>query len=164
SWISRGGKGRGAVPRKRYILTATAARDLEELTAWSLARWDERLTDQYLDDLHRGAQRLAENYRFFNPRKELAGGTGLSLYPVREHYIVYMPVAERHIIIVSFIRQGRDVPAILRRGAYQIRHELRDIAEKAARGEILIPGRARRTRKASPGGGRRRRDAKKGRV
>jgi hypothetical protein len=35
------------------------------------------------------------------------------VYPVREQYIVYEPLAERFIAIVAAIRQGRDISAIL---------------------------------------------------
>ncbi len=37
------------------------------------------------------------------------------VYPVRERYIVYEPLAERFIAIVAAIRQGRDISAILLR-------------------------------------------------
>jgi plasmid stabilization system protein ParE len=76
------------VRRKSYVLTARAAADLGEARAWSRARWGKELTNRYFDDLHEGAQYIAENHSAFRDRQELAGGTALLLYPVREHYIV----------------------------------------------------------------------------
>jgi len=101
------------VRRKSYLLTARAAADLREARTWSRARWGKELTNRYFDDLHEGAQYIAENHASFRDRHELAGGTALLLYPVREHYIVYEPLTPRSIAIVAVIRQGRDIPAIL---------------------------------------------------
>lgn len=127
--------------RKTYLLTARAAADLREARAWSRARWGKELTNRYFDDLHEGAQYIAENHASFRDRHELAGGTALLLYPVREHYIVYEPLAPRLIAIVAVIRQGRDLPSILQKWAAPIRRELMEIREKIARGEIRAPSR-----------------------
>src|SRR5207248_2189144 len=86
-----------AVPRARYVLTARAAADLREARAWSRARWGREPTSRYFDDLHEGAQFIAENQSALRPRQELSGGTSLRVYPVREHYIVYEPLAERSV-------------------------------------------------------------------
>ena len=95
------------MPRARYVLTARAAADLREARAWSRARWGKELTSRYFDDLHEGAQFIAENQSALRPRQELSAGTSLWVYPVREHYIVYEPLAERFIAVVAVIRQGR---------------------------------------------------------
>jgi plasmid stabilization system protein ParE len=97
------------------------------------------LTNRYFDDLHEGAQYVAENHASSRDRHELAGGTALLLYPVREHYIVYEPLAPRLIAIVAVIRQGRDIPAILQKWAAPIRRELMEIRDKVVRGEIQLP-------------------------
>lgn len=127
--------------RKSYLLTARAAADLREARTWSRARWGKELTNRYFDDLHEGAQYIAENHASLRDRHELAGGTALLLYPVREHYIVYEPLAPRLIAIVAVIRQGRDIPAILQKWAAPIRRELMEIRAKIARGEIRVPSR-----------------------
>lgn len=127
--------------RKSYLLTARAAADLHEARAWSRARWGKELTNRYFDDLHEGAQYIAENHASFRDRHELAGGTALLLYPIREHYIVYEPLAPRLIVIVAVIRQGRDIPTILQKWAAPIRRELMEIRDKIARGEIRVPSR-----------------------
>jgi plasmid stabilization system protein ParE len=129
------------VPRQRYVLTARAASDLREAQIWSRARWGRQLTRRYFEDLHRGALFIAENHLSLARRHGLAGGTTLSLYPLREHYIVYEPLDDACIAIVAVIRQGRDVPAILRRWAAPIRAELVDIRKRIARGQLSAPSR-----------------------
>ena len=122
--------------RARYVLTARAAADLREARAWSRARWGKELRSRYFDDLHEGAQYIAENQTALRGRQELSAGTSLLVYPVREHYIVYEPLAERFIAIVAVIRQGRDIPAILQKWSAPIRRELLEIRAKIERGEI----------------------------
>ena len=128
--------------RARYVLTARAAVDLREARAWSRARWGEELTSRYFDDLHEGAQFIAENQSALRGRQELSGGSSLLVYPVREHYIVYEPLAERLIAVVAVIRQGRDIPGILQKWSVPIRRELVEIRAKIARGEIASPTRS----------------------
>ena len=127
--------------RTRYVLTARAAADLREARAWSRVRWGKELTRRYLDDLHRGAQFIAENQSALRGRQELAAGTALLVYPVREHYLVYEPLDERCIANVAVIRQGRDIPAILQKWATPIRRELMEIRVRMERGEIALPAR-----------------------
>lgn len=128
--------------RKSYVLTARAAADLSEARVWSRARWGKELTSRYFEDLHKGAQYIAENHASFRDRLELAGGTALLLYPAREHYIVYEPLGPEFIAIVAVIRQGRDIPAILQKWAAPIRRELIEIRGKIERGAIRIPSRS----------------------
>jgi plasmid stabilization system protein ParE len=130
------------VRRKSYVLTARAAADLSEARVWSRARWGKELTSRYFEDLHKGAQYIAENHASFRDRLELAGGTALLLYPAREHYIVYEPLGPEFIAIVAVIRQGRDIPAILQKWAAPIRRELIEIRGKIERGAIRIPSRS----------------------
>jgi plasmid stabilization system protein ParE len=129
------------VARARYVLTARAAADLREARAWSRARCGKELTSRYFDDLHEGAQFIAKNQTALRGRQELSGGTSLLVYPVREHYIVYEPLAERFIAIVAVIRQGRDVASILQKWSAPIRRGLLEIRAKIERGEINWPAR-----------------------
>jgi len=130
------------VRRKSYVLTARATADLREARVWSRARWGKELTNRYLEDLHEGAQYIAESHASFRDRHELAGGTALLLYPVREHYIAYEPLAPGFIAIVAVIRQGRDIPAILQKWAAPIRREVIEIRGMIERGEIRLPSRS----------------------
>ena len=124
--------------RKKYTLTASAEADLRSAKVWSLSHWDKRLTKQYFTDLHEGANFIAENYKSLISRSELIHDPGLCVHPVREHYIVYVPVADTHIVIVSIMRQGRDLQSILRKGRHKINRELIDIKRRIAEGEIVI--------------------------
>jgi hypothetical protein len=113
-----------------YVLTPTARRHLREAKTWSLARWGAKLTEQYFHDLHKAAQHIAEQHQLYAERKSLTGESGLGLFPVREHYIVYEPLTPKKIVIVDFIRQGRDIPALLSRYAPMFRRELEKIRKK----------------------------------
>ena len=136
------------MPRTRYLLTARAAADLREARVWSRARWGQALTARYFDDLHRGAQYVAENHASLLQRHELAGSTALLLYPIREHYLVCEPLDAPLIVIVAVIRQARDIPSILQKWAAPIRRELTEIRARIRRGEIVLPGsRAVRSRR-----------------
>lgn len=117
--------------RKRvYYLTPTARRHLREAKAWSMARWGEKLTAEYFGALHEAAEDLAKNYKTYRPREELAGGTGLLLHPVREHYMIYEPLAKNQIIIIAVLRQGRDIPTILSKGKHAFARELSALRKK----------------------------------
>lgn len=122
------------MPRKpKYVLTPTARTQLREAKAWSLARWRPEQTAQYFQDLHAAAERLAASFRTHRSRDELAGGTGLLLHPVREHYFVYEPLDAHRIVIVAVIRRGRDIPAILSKGKHAIARELQNLCKLAAK-------------------------------
>jgi plasmid stabilization system protein ParE len=136
------------VRRKFYLLTARAAADLREARTWSRARWGKELTNRYFEDLHEGAEYIAKNHASLRSRHDLAGGTALLIYPIREHYIVYEPLAPQLVAIVAVIRQRRDVPAILQKWAAPIRRELVEIRGRIERGELQAPSpRARRSRR-----------------
>lgn len=94
-----------------------------------MARWGEKQTRAYFADLHKGANDLARNYAKYPRREELSGGTGLRLYLVREHYLVFEPLGKDKIAIVAVIRQSRDIPAVLRKGKHVIARELSVLRE-----------------------------------
>jgi len=71
-------------------------------------------------------------------RDDLSGDTGLPVHPVREHYLVYLPVADQHIVIVAVVRQSRDVPEILGRAEFMIRREVMEIRGKIEHGELNL--------------------------
>lgn len=127
--------------RRSYVLTARAEADLRVARTWSRVRWGRESTSRYFRDLHDGAQYIAENHASLRNRHDLAGGTSLHVYPVREHYVVYEPLTEGFIAIVAVIRQGRDLPAILQKWASPIRQELLQIRGRIKRGAIRAPRR-----------------------
>lgn len=116
--------------KKTYFLTPTARRQLREAKAWSMARWGRKLTEEYFIALDGAAKDLAKNYETLRSREELAGGTGLLLYPVREHYLIYEPIAKDQIVIVAVLRQGRDIPDILSKGKHILTRELSALRKK----------------------------------
>jgi plasmid stabilization system protein ParE len=130
------------VRRARYVLTARAAADLRKASIGSRARWGNELTSRYFDDLHLGAQFIAESHLSVLGRQDLSGGTALLVYPVREHYLVYEPLGERFIAIVAVIRQGRDLPSLLQKWTVPIRRELLEIRARIERSEIAPPMRS----------------------
>ena len=132
---------------KRYVLTLRAANDLREARAWSRARWGKSLTHRYFEDLHKGAQYVAENCHRLRARNELAGDAPLHVHPIREHYLVYEPLNSDVIAVVAVIRQGRDLPAILGKWAGSMRRELADVRSRIERAEIKLPrGPGKKTR------------------
>ena len=117
---------------KNYLLTPTARRHLREAKVWSMARWGAKRTRAYFIALDKAANDLAKNYTRYRLREELSGGTGLRLYPIREHYFVYEPLSEDKIAIVAVLRQGRDIPAILSKGKHVFARELKVLRRKDA--------------------------------
>jgi plasmid stabilization system protein ParE len=134
--------------RARYILTERAVADLREARAWSRARWGKELTSKYFDDLHEGALFIAGHLHALRGRHARSGETALFVYPVRQHYLVYEPLAERFVAVVAVIRQGRDLATILQKWSAPIRRELTEIRARLQRGELRVrprsPAKSRR--------------------
>ncbi len=130
------------MPHAPYLLTQSAAEDIRDLADWSLSRWGQDKTAAYLTELHQRLVYLSENLKTLQHNQtyaDLNGGTGLMLYPVQKHYVVFLPLGETSIAVVAVIRQGRDVPAILQKHAVAIRGELQEIQDKMAQGQIKYP-------------------------
>lgn len=121
---------------RHYILTETAERDFRDARRWSLSRWGAELTRQCFVDLHESAERFAWNLRRFASRGHAAAAMELSVYPVREHYLVYLPIDDSRIVIVALVRQTRDVPAILNANGFMIQRQLKAIFEGLQKGPI----------------------------
>ena len=122
--------------RRHYILTETAERDFRAARQWSSSRWGKALTKQYFTDLHECAESIAQNVERFSSREHISGAAELSVYPIREHYLVYVPISNKRIVIVALIRQTRDVPAILQANGFRIQKQLKEIFEKLGQGAI----------------------------
>ena len=126
--------------RRHYILTETAERDFREARQWSLSRWGKELTKQYFTGLHESAESIAPIHDRFTSTEHVSDATELSIYPVREHYLVYVPISRNRIVIVALIRQTRDVPAILNANSFMIQRQLKEIFEKSEQGDLLPAG------------------------
>lgn len=116
--------------RRHYVLTLNAEEDFREAKNWSLSRWGQKLTTEYFQGLHQGAEYIALNQDSLRAREDLTGDTGLGIHAVREHYLVYVPTGPKKIAIVALIRQTRDVPTILKNNAFQISRALKDALGK----------------------------------
>jgi plasmid stabilization system protein ParE len=121
---------------RRYTLTETAERDFREARRWSRSHWSPELTQQYFAALHAGAEDTVKNYRSLAQKDHLTGTCELAIRAVREHYIVYVPIGIRSIVIVALIRQTRDVPVILKANSFVIERQLHEIADSLKRGAI----------------------------
>jgi plasmid stabilization system protein ParE len=119
-----------------YILTETAEHDFRAARQWSLSRWGKKLTRQYFADLHQSAERIAQNPEQFSSLEHFSNTAELHVYPVREHYLIYLPISNKRIVIVALIRQTRDVPAILNANGFMIQRQLKEILDKLNRSEI----------------------------
>lgn len=118
--------------RRSYVLTETAARDFREARRWSKARWGDRKTKSYFQKLHNGAEYLAAHQTAISHRDELTRDTNLEVYPVGEHFLVYVPLDKTQIAIVALIRQIRDVPALLQANHFQIQRALNEAFKEFA--------------------------------
>jgi len=125
--------------KKHYILTRLAESDLYNARLWSQSRWGRKLTSEYFSDLHEAAEYVATHHHRLSNREDLTGETGLSIHPVREHYLVYLPVADEFIIIAAVIRQSRDVPRILGKSEFAIRRQVVEIKDSIEHGELILP-------------------------
>ena len=121
------------MPRKHkhYILTATAERDFREARRWSLSRWGKELTMQYFTALHDSAESIALNLSSMPQSKYTSE---LGIHPIKEHYLIYVPINNKCIVIVALIRQTRDVPAILQTNGFKIQRQLKEIFRKLEQG------------------------------
>jgi plasmid stabilization system protein ParE len=118
-------------PKRRYILTQTAEDDFRQARLWSKRRWGAELTRAYFQDLHEGAQYLAQNWQSLPSKNNLTNESDLGIYAVREHYMVFLPVpAKTMIIIIALIRQTRDVPTILKTNSFAIQRALQSVSGK----------------------------------
>jgi len=115
------------MPKRPYILTKTAELDFREARTWSLKRWGKSATKQYFENLHDGATKIAESHFALTRSSEITNNEELLVWPIREHYVIYLPIQAGQIIIVALIRQSRDVPSILGANRFLIERELKQI-------------------------------------
>jgi plasmid stabilization system protein ParE len=108
---------------RNYFLSPTAIKHLRGHKRWSLEQFGYDTTKKYFQDMDKGFQYIADNYERFPSRSELTGDSGLSIYPVREHYVVFVPMNDG-IHIADVLGQAQDIPNILRENAAIFQHEL----------------------------------------
>ena len=121
-------------PKRSYILTATAEKNIRDAKTWSQRRWGKRLTTNYFSQLHEAMVNLAKEHKTYQTRQELAGDTGLEIYTFRQHYIVFVPIDEERIVIAAVIHQSRDVAPILADERHELTREIAAVRASIRRG------------------------------
>jgi len=125
--------------RKHYLLTLSAELDLRQAKQWSQVHWGRELTIEYFSDLNAAAEYVATHHESLHDQEDLTGDTGLLIHPVREYYFIYMPVDKHHAIIVSVLRQSRNIPETLKIMAFRIHRDIQDIKERLKSGKLKLP-------------------------
>ncbi|MET0155787.1 MAG: hypothetical protein ABW189_06775 [Rickettsiales bacterium] len=92
-----------------------------------MSRWGKEATAQYFRDIDKVAVAPGRNNGNSALRHELTDDGNVKVYPAREHYIVYCETGNGSIAILAFIRQGRNVPELLKKYAYVFNREMRNI-------------------------------------
>jgi hypothetical protein len=104
---------------------------------------------------------MAEHHASLRGRHDLAGGTALLLHAVREHYLVYEPLDEQHVVIVAASASGvifrpffRNGPPLS--GASSLRSALPSkVGKSVFRCGVLAPSRSKSEGRPSENSGRR---------
>lgn len=91
-------------------LSRRAALDLEEIAVYSIAKWGERVADEYLDSIDFALQTLAKNPDLLRDRPEIP--TALKFYRVKQHFLV-CDVVYPVIYVVTIKHCSMDIPARL---------------------------------------------------
>lgn len=112
-----------------YTLTQTAEDDFKKAKQWSNARWGKKLTQEYFKDLHKAAEHAAKNQTSIARKAHLTSIEGLDITVVREHYLVYVPSNDNHIIIVALLRQTQNVSSILKANSFIIQRSVKGALE-----------------------------------
>src|SRR5580693_7535629 len=112
---------------RNYFLSPTAIDRLRDHKKWSLERFGRAVTKKYFQDMDKGFQYIADNYERFPARSGLTGASGLRIFPVREHYVVYVPLRDG-IHIADILGQAQDIPNILHENAATFERELASYA------------------------------------
>lgn len=108
---------------RRYFLSSIAVSHLREHKRWSIARFGQAITKKYFEDLDKAFQYIADHYASLPARKELTGDSGLGIHPIREHFVIFLPLRDG-VHIVDVLRQSQDVPNIIRQSAAIFEREI----------------------------------------
>jgi plasmid stabilization system protein ParE len=122
----------------KYTLTRRAEADLDELHEKSLEQFGRIQTNKFMADLKKAAEFAANNIGKVPTRAHLVGDSGLSLYPIHNHFIAYRPVTEDHIVIIAIVRQSRDIAALITAESDRFRADFSEIEQKIKNGIIAI--------------------------
>ncbi len=125
--------------KKHYLLASSAEADLQKAKQRSQARWGRELTREYFIDLDNAAEYVATHHEILCYREDLTGDTDLFIHPVREHYLIYLPIGKHYIIIVAVLRQSRNIPEILAKSVFMIHRKVEEIKGLLKVGKLKLP-------------------------
>lgn len=94
---------------KKYILSAEAAFELEEIYLDTFSGWGEAQADSYLHDLYHVFSLIGDNPNMGRLRNEI--GKGIRSFPQGSHVIFFME-HENQIAIVRVLHGARDFKEI----------------------------------------------------
>jgi plasmid stabilization system protein ParE len=110
----------------RYFLTQRAIHSLNDIRSYSITKFGRPTTRRYFEDLTKGFSYLASKDVSVAKRKDIAGDHCLQVYPIREHYAVYV-ITSVGVIILDVVLQSRDIPNFLNKNITLLRAELRGL-------------------------------------
>ncbi|MGB9154614.1 MAG: type II toxin-antitoxin system RelE/ParE family toxin [Alphaproteobacteria bacterium] len=111
---------------RNYFLSPTAIGHLRGHKKWSIEHFGHTTTKKYFQDMDKGFQYIADNYKQFAARSYLTGESELSVYLMREHYVIYVPLKDG-VHIADILGRTQDIPNILRENASIFQRELSQV-------------------------------------
>jgi plasmid stabilization system protein ParE len=110
----------------RYFLTQRSIDSLRDIRVYSIVKFGKPTTRRYFEDLTKGFAYLASTDVSAATRKDIVGDHCLQVYPIREHYAVYVTTS-LGVIILDVVLQSRDVPNFLNKNIALLRAELKGL-------------------------------------
>lgn len=115
--------------KAKYFLSPTAISQLREHKKWSLEHFGRSVTKKYFEDIDKGFKYIADNQQRLPKKPELTANTELSIYPICEHYVVYISLSDG-IYIAAVLGQAQDIPNILNENNALFQREFSEIYYK----------------------------------
>jgi plasmid stabilization system protein ParE len=119
------------VKTKHYLLTQTAANDFRRAKAWSLKRWGKENTTSYFQHIENIANELGKQTLL--AKTDVLDVDNLSIWPIKEHYLVYIPLDNELIAIVGLFRQTQDLTSIIQNNSFAFKHQFAKLALRQQR-------------------------------
>ncbi len=88
-------------------ISRRAARDLEEIRAFSVEQWGDRVAEEYLDHIEEALHRLQQNPALLRMKPEFS--QHFRFFRVRRHYLV-CSLLEDNIYLVTVKHGSLDLP------------------------------------------------------
>ena len=109
--------------KRRFLFTPAGKKSWDRAKHYSRLHFPNE-TRQYFNDIVDVIESLAGRPHSYTYRDDLAANTGLKIYGVRAHYLIFSILPDDRIAIVAFEKKERDIFAILSRRSSEIRREL----------------------------------------